>query len=50
MKIKVALLGLFFGQVMLAQNAADDLRTLEWASYHYMLVGVQMVELCFQAS
>ena len=36
MKIKVALLGLFFGQVMLAQNAADNLRTLEWASYHYM--------------
>ena len=31
MKIKVALLGLFFGQVMLAQKAADDLRTLEWA-------------------
>jgi len=36
MKIKVALLGLFFGQVMLAQNTTDDLRTLEWASYYYM--------------
>lgn len=36
MKIKVALLGFFFSQVMLAQNTSDDLRTLEWASYHYM--------------